>query len=210
MITTDLIRNHFPFFVEKELQSEILLVGSYMEVRAGEQFIDFGQYPKMIPLILEGSIKVSREDDEGNELFLYYLNAGESCTMTFSCCMMHKKSAIRAIAEDDTKLIGIPIRYMDEWMNKYTSWKNFVMRSYDERLYEMVKTIDSIAFKKMDERLLSYLQQKSNALQSKTIAATHQEIAFDLNASREAISRLLKQLERSRVLRLGRNKVELL
>jgi len=123
--------------------------------------------------------------------------------------MMNKKSEIRTIAEEKTILLGVPIRFMDEWMTKYQSWKNFVMQSYDNRMMELVKTIDSIAFKKMDERLFEYLEAKSKAFQTKELSVTHQDIAFDLNASREAISRLLKKMEKEGMLTLGRNKINL-
>ena len=124
--------------------------------------------------------------------------------------MMNKKSDIRTVAEDDTTLIGIPIQYVDEWMSKYKSWQQFVMQSYDLRMRELVQTIDEIAFKKMDERLLNYLEKKSEASKSKIINTTHQQIAFDLNASREAVSRLLKQMEKDGTVQLGRNKITLL
>jgi CRP/FNR family transcriptional regulator len=130
--------------------------------------------------------------------------------MSFSCCMMDKVSDIRTTAEDDSTVIGIPVKYVDEWMSKFPSWKNFVMRSYDSRMKEMIKTIDSIAFKKMDERLLAYLKERSVAHNSKVIHSTHQEIAADLNASREAVSRLLKQLEKQGVVALERNRINLL
>lgn len=172
--------------------------------------MDIGSYVKIIPLIIEGTIKVSREDEDGNELFLYYLRPGETCSMSFTCCMMNKKSEIRTVAEEDTQVIGIPIRYMDEWMSRYQSWKNFVMMTYDYRMLELVKTIDSIAFKKMDERLLEYLEDKAHATGDRTINTTHQQIAYDLNASREAISRLLKQMEKEGMVELGRNRIELL
>ena len=123
---------------------------------------------------------------------------------------MHKRSEIRTIAEEETTLIGIPIRYVDEWMTRYQSWKNFVMKTYDFRMMELIRTIDDIAFKKMDERLVSLLEKKAEATDSRIIQATHQELAYDLNASREAVSRLLKQLENEGVVRLGRNKIELL
>ena len=164
----------------------------------------------MIPLLIEGTISVSREDDDGHEILLYYLNPGTACSMSFTCCMMNKRSEIRAIAEERSVMIGIPIRYMDEWMSKYPSWKNFIMRSYDNRLMEMVRTIDSIAFKKMDARLVEYLEKKAAALGTNIINATHQNIAADLNASREAVSRLLKSLEKEGMVKLHRNKVELL
>ncbi|WP_282774031.1 Crp/Fnr family transcriptional regulator [Phaeodactylibacter xiamenensis] len=205
-----LIRQHYPQLAERNLQDAIADEGTIMHFKSGSLIMDFGAYVKIMPLIIKGSIKVSREDEEGNELFLYYLKPGETCSMSFTCCLMDKKSEIRTVAEEDTTLIGIPTRFMDEWMSRYPSWKNFVMTSYDNRMLELVRTIDSIAFKKMDERLMDYLEQKAEANGSRTLNATHQEIAYDLNASREAISRLLKQLEKDGVVQLGRNRIELL
>lgn len=199
----------FPQIAEAALQQSILDHGRVYTFQEGEVIMDIGQYVKIVPLVLKGLIKVSREDEEGRELFLYYLHPGDSCTMSFTCCMMNKKSEIRTVAEEKTILLGVPIRFMDEWMTKYQSWKNFVMQSYDNRMMELVKTIDSIAFKKMDERLFEYLEAKSKAFQTKELSVTHQDIAFDLNASREAISRLLKKMEKEGMLILGRNKINL-
>ena len=206
----NLVRKNYPQIAERTLQDEIAQVGKLMQFKAGELIMDFGSYVKLVPLIIEGSIKVSREDEDGNELFLYFLQSGQTCSMSFTCCMMNKKSEIRTIAEEDTLIIGIPTRFMDDWMSRYQSWKNFVMTSYDNRMLEMVRTIDNIAFKKMDERLLDYLEKKAEANKSRTLNATHQEIAYDLNASREAVSRLLKQLEKEGMVELGRNRIELL
>lgn len=205
-----LLQRHFPELSEKALQEEIVSVGRLYHFKAGEVIQDFGGYIKLVPLLLSGSIKVQREDDEGNELLLYFLEAGQTCSMSFSCCMMNKQSDIRTVAEEDVSMIGIPIQYVDEWMRKYQSWKNFVMRSYDQRMRDLIKTIDSIAFKKMDERLLEYLEQKVQVNTNPVLSTTHQSIAYDLNASREAISRLLKQLEKQGRVKLGRNKIELL
>ena len=206
----NLVRKYFPQVAEVKLQEEIANVGKFYTFRAGEVIMDYGSYVRMVPMVIDGSIKVSRESEDGNEIFLYYLNPGDTCAMSFTCCMMNKKSDIRTTAEENVELIGIPIKYVDEWMTKYQSWKNFVMRSYDNRMKELMYTIDSIAFKKMDERLLKYLHDKSETIRSKIIHTTHQEIAFDLNASREAVSRLLKQLEKQEEVRLGRNQIELL
>lgn len=205
-----LLQKKYPQIAEKSLQEEIATVGKLMQFRADEVIMDYGSYVRFVPLILEGSIKVSREDEEGNELFLYYLAPGETCSMSFTCCMMNKKSEIRTIAEEQTQVIAIPIRYMDQWMVKYHSWKNFILMSYDDRMNQLIKTIDSIAFQKMDQRLIAYLEKKAKATDSNVINATHQQIAYDLNASREAISRLLKQLEKEGEVKLGRNKIELI
>lgn len=208
---TKLLKQYFPVLSEPDLQSAIAEVGVIRKFKQGEVIMNYGSYVKSVPLLINGSIKVVREDEEENkEILLYYLNAGETCSMSFSCCMMDKRSDIRTTAEDDSTIIAIPIKYVHEWMSKYASWRNFVMRSYDDRMQELVKTLDSIAFKKMDERLWDYLLKRIETHDSKVINATHQEIANDLNASREAVSRLLKQLEKKGLIILERNKIRLL
>ena len=206
----EVIRKNFPALSDPNLLAQISEAGRLLSFAAGEVIMNYGSYIKMVPLVIEGSIKVMREGDDGEELLLYYLNAGEVCSMSFACCMSEKKSGIKTIAEDHTTLIGIPIQYVDQWMHEFPAWRNFVMLSYDNRIKEMVKTIDSIAFNKMDQRLLDYLRKKAKANNSQVISVTHQEIAYDMNASRETVSRLLKQLEASGSLVLGRNKIELI
>ena len=203
------IRKAFPDLHDQNLINELSEHGRCMKFKAGDTIIDYGEFIRLVPLVLEGSIKVLRENDEKEELFLYFLNSGESCSMSFTCCMTDKRSSIRAIAEEDTRILGLPVRYVDEWITRYPVWKNFVMRSYDQRLLELINTIDTIAFKKLDERLMDYLLQKSETHNSKEINTTHQQIAYDLHASREAISRLLKQLEKLGKIELGRNKINI-
>ncbi|MEM6377144.1 MAG: Crp/Fnr family transcriptional regulator [Bacteroidota bacterium] len=199
----------FPNLVEPALQAEIIENGQIRHYAAGDIIMDYDSYIRAVPLVIDGCVKVIREGEDDNELFLYYLQPSEACSMSFSCCMMNKKSVIRAVAEEDTTLIAIPTKLVEKWMNKYTSWKNFVMRSYDDRMYQLVKVIDSVAFSNMDERLLDYLEKRAKATKSYTIQVTHQEIAYDLNASREAISRLLKRLEKIGKVQLGRNVIYL-
>ncbi|MFK7933727.1 MAG: Crp/Fnr family transcriptional regulator [Saprospiraceae bacterium] len=211
MTTFDLVRKHFPQFAEPALQREIGEVGKLMHFKAGEVIMNYGSYVKLVPLVIKGSIKVMREDDhDGKELLLYLLDAGDTCSMSFSCCMMNKKSEIRTEAEEDTTLIGIPVNYVDEWMGKYQSWKNFVMRSYDQRMQELVRVIHNISFHGFDKRLLQYLRDLSATRNSPTIQRTHQEIADDLNVSREAVSRLMKKLEKQGIVQLSRNQFTLL
>ena len=204
-----LIQEHYPQLAEKGLQEEIAAAGKLMHFKAGEVIMDYGSYIKLVPLMVKGAIKVTREDpDEDRELLLYYLQAGEACSMSFTCCMMHKKSEIRTEAEDDSTIIAIPIHYMDEWMSRYTSWKNFVMSTYDRKILDLVKVVDSIAFKNLDERLTEYLQKRVAANNNnRVISATHQEIASELNVTREAVSRLLKSLEKTGMVKLGRNQL---
>lgn len=207
----ELIKNKFSAISDRNLQEEIAKVGTLMQFKEGEVIMNYGSYIKMVPLVVGGSIKVSREDDtDGREILLYFLNAGETCSMSFTCCMTNKKAAIRTEAEEDTTIIGIPIQHVDDWMTKYPNWKNFVMKSYDSKMLELVNVIDNIAFKGLGERMESYLKKLSASLGDKAINRTHKQIAEDLNVSREAVSRLLKKLEKMEVVKLGRNEIHYL
>lgn len=202
--------DRFPIFFEEEFKKELNSVAKMHKAPAGEIIMDIDQSIDQIPLVIEGSIKILREDEEGNEIFLYYLEPGHACATSITCCLSGQRSTIRAIAEDDTEYLGIPVHYSDEWMLKYKSWKNFVMNTYAERFEELLKAIDQLAFKKMDERLAKYLHDKADLHESCEIHISHQEIAYDLNTSREVISRLLKQLERIGSIKLGRNRIIIL
>lgn len=204
------LRDSYGHLFEEALLQEINQVGTYKEIPEGFTLIEIGEYVKTMPLLVTGAIKVIREDHDGDELLLYFLERGDTCAMTLSCCIGQTKSEIRAIAELDTKLIIIPIRKMEEWITKYKSWRNFVFESYHNRLNEMLETIDSIAFLKMDERLLKYLKDKSRVTQDKTIHSTHQQIAYELHTSRVVISRLLKTLENRGKIKLHRNHIKII
>lgn len=204
------ISTNYGYIFEPELIDEIALHGKLLEVMAGEIFMDLGQQITHMPLLISGSVKIMREDDSGHELLLYFLERGDTCTMSLSCCIGNKVSEIRAIAEEDTQLIMIPVGQMDLWLQKYRTWRNFILDSYQERLNELMETVDSIAFMKMDERLEKYLNDRVKLHGSTTVTATHQQIATDLNTSRVVVSRLLKQLEKQGDIKLGRNKIEVL
>ena len=186
------LKDKYGHLFEDALLNEINQFGTFKDIPEGYQLIDTGQYIKSMPLLISGAIKIMRDDDDGDELLLYFLESGDTCAMTLTCCLGNTKSEIRAIAELDTKLIMVPIGKMEEWTAKYKSWRNFVFESYHNRLMEMLETLDSIAFLKMDERLLKYLKDKSNITKDHVIYSTHQEIAYELHTSRVVISRLLK------------------
>ena len=195
---------------EDDLLDEINEVGVFKEFSSGDTLIDIGSYIRFIPLLLSGAIKILRYNEDGDELLLYFLEKGDTCAVTLSCCMGHTKSDIRAVAEMDTKLVMIPINKMEEWIATYKSWRNFAFQSYHNRLQEMLEAIDSIAFLNMDERLIRYLLEKSKITKENIIQSTHQEIACELHTSRVVISRLLKQLEKLGKIELYRNKIKVL
>lgn len=206
----NLIRKNFPTFTEPAFIQEIEANGSLREIKAGTTMMDIGWHITEMPLIYEGKVKVFREDEDGNELFLYYLYPGDACAISLVCSGLEKISKIRAVTLDTTKAIILPISYMDKWMRQYKSWYYFVLETYSFRFEEVLKTVDSIAFQKMDERLADYLARNVRARESRIIQTTHQEIASELNSSREVISRLLKKLEQRGRVRLSRNTIEVI
>ena len=195
---------------ESALLKEIQQFGIIQHFKEGDLIMDYGKYIRMMPIVLNGTIKVYRLDEEGREILLYYLSSNESCSMAYSCCIEAKKSEVKAIAEDDVELIAIPHIKLDEWLCKYPSWKNYIMRSFNERFIELLKSIESIAFHKLDDRLIGYLKEKQRITGSSVIKASHSLIADELATSRVVISRLLKQLENSKKIILYRNEIKLM
>ena len=195
---------------EPALIREMEEFGELMHFKEGDIIMDYGKYIRMMPIILKGVIKVLRKDEQGKEILLYYLESSESCSMAYSCCIEAKKSEIKAIAEENVEIIAIPHNKLDEWLCKYPSWKNYIMRSFNERFLELLKSIESIAFHKLDERLISYLKEKQRLSGSRLIKVSHYIIADELATSRVVISRLLKQLENDGRILLYRNEIKLL
>ena len=200
----------FSSVFEPELVKEIFQFGDVKHFKEGDVIMDYGKYVRMMPIITKGTVKVFRMDDTGKELLLYYLTNNESCSMAYSCCLEAKKSEVRAIAEDDVELIAIPHLKLDEWLCKYPSWKNYIMHSFNERFIELLKTIDAIAFEKLDERLINYLKKKSEVFGKSALQLSHNQIAEEMGTSRVVISRLLKRLENDQKILLYRNEIKLL
>ena len=208
-IVVDYIKKFTSIF-EPGLIEEIEKNHMVMQPKAGDVMMNPGETIRAVPLVVSGTFKVSRVNDEGQELLLYYVKEGESCAMTFTCCMMAHSSVIKGTAEDDSVLLCIPVTVMDPWITKYPSWKRFVMTTILNRFTEVIKSIDEVAFKKMDERLTNYLKEKSKLSGSSLVNLSHQQIADDLGTNRVVISRLLKQLENEKKLLLYRNQIKLL
>lgn len=204
------ITEQFKQIFEPELLKEFEQKAKPLSVKANDTILDIGQTVRVIPIVLSGTLKISRIDEDGHELLLYYVSPKESCAMTFTCCMQQFPSEVKAVAEEDTEVLAIPISLMDEWMMKYPTWKSFVMKTIRTRFNELLKTIDQIAFQKLDERLIHYLKEKSKATGSSLVNLSHEQIANELATSRVVISRLLKKLENEKKLLLYRNQIKLL
>jgi CRP/FNR family transcriptional regulator len=206
----DILDQAYSYIFEEALLDEIAKVAVYKEFKADDYLIEIGDYIKTMPLLLTGAIKILREDENGDELLLYFLERGDTCAMTLTCCMGQSKSRIRAIAETDGAMLMIPVEKMEEWLTKYKTWRNFVFDSYNVRLNEMLEAIDTLAFMNLDERLYKYLTDKAKVIGDTEIKNTHQEIAYEMHTSRVVISRLLKALELNGKIKLHRNKIEIL
>jgi CRP/FNR family transcriptional regulator len=195
------------YLLEESLLEEIIHVGQLREVHLDEVILNVGDTMQMIPIVLRGSIKVSRENEAGEELLLYYIEGGDTCAMTLQCCVRHTASEIKATSMEDSLLLFIPVEMMENWMHKYKSWREYILQSYHTRLTELMETVDAIAFMRLDERLMKFLVDQAKLLGSLEINLTHQKIAEDLHSSRVVISRLLKQLEVKGKIKLLRNKI---
>jgi CRP/FNR family transcriptional regulator, anaerobic regulatory protein len=209
MVDIKTIKEFYHRHFEDALLEEMAQVGTLHTFEEHDLLIDFQQKITTMPLLLEGAIKIMREDFDEGELLLYYLEKGDTCAMTMACCIGDKKSDIRAIAETNGVMLLVPVQKMSEWMAKYSSWRSFVMNSYQDRLDEMMRAIDNLAFNDMNQRLKNYLIELASVNKSHTVNKTHQEIAYELNTSRVVISRLLKALEKEDFLVLNRNTIHL-
>ncbi len=204
------LNEYYSVIFEEELIDEISKIGTYKRIRENQLLVDIDDSLSKIPLLLTGAIKISREDKNGDEIILYFLERGDTCTISFASGLNTIKSKIKGVAEKDSEVIFFPSEKIEEWLVKYKSWRLFVIDSYNIRINEMLEAIDTLAFMKMDQRLYKYLTDKVKIMRCISLHTTHQEIATDLNTSRVVISRLLKQLENEGRIKLYRNKIEVL
>jgi len=195
--------------LEPDLLIQIEKQGTIKEIPAGVILMRTGQFVKSTMLVLEGMIKIFRESEEGNEFLMYYLQPGEACAITLVCASKMEASKVMAKTTEDTTVLMIPIQVMDEWMSKYKSWYYFVLETYRNRFEELLLLLDQVAFRNMDERLLFYLQRHTEINHTRKIQLSHQQIADELNSSREVISRLLKKMEQRNIVSLHRSFIEL-
>jgi len=209
-ILREKLSDYYSTIFEKELIDEIVEVGFIDKFKSGETLVDIGENMTHIPLILSGAVKIIRQEKEGDELVLYFLEKGDTCAISFINCINRKESIFRATVENDTEAVFIPVEIIDDWLAKYKTWRYFIIDSYHFRLIEMVESIDGLAFMNMTQRLLKYLSDKAKINRDIDLTITHQEIAKDLNTSRVVVTRLLKELHNDGKVYSTRNKVKVL
>jgi CRP/FNR family transcriptional regulator len=196
----------FPQF-DDELLAHLEAIGQVTNFDEGSMLMRPGQYFKNSLLILDGRVKLYREGNDGEEFFLYYLEQGNACALSMICAARNETSAIKAKAMSPVTALAIPIQYMDGLMRDYRQWYYFVLETYRSRFEELLEVIDQVAFHSMDQKLEFYLKRQFEAFRGDKITVTHQEIADDLNSSREVISRLLKKMESQNKIVVSRNEI---
>ena len=204
-----LLEEHFPQFEDK-LKERIASVATIRNYSRDEVMMYSGRFFKSTMLMVGGRVKLYRESTDGKEFFMYYIEAGNACALSMICAARNQASEITAVAVEDTQVIQVPLELMDELMREYKSWYYFVLETYRSRFEELLIVIDQVAFKHMDERLENYLFRQFTELNTRNLDITHQQIANDLNSTREVVSRLLKKMEQSGKIKLHRNEIELI
>ncbi|MDA9774248.1 Crp/Fnr family transcriptional regulator [Saprospiraceae bacterium] len=204
------LESRFQALFEPKLIDEICQNGKLRIIAADRILVDIGSSIDFMPIVISGSIKVMTEDIKGNELLLYYLQEGETCAVTLNCCLSESKSAVRAITEQESEILSIPIEKMDYWMQNYKSWRSYILGSFNLRLNEMIESFDNIVFNSLEERLIKYLRDKAQITGDNVLRISHQDIAYDMHSTRVSISRLMRKLESNKVITRQRNKVVIL
>ncbi|WP_294202638.1 Crp/Fnr family transcriptional regulator [uncultured Chryseobacterium sp.] len=198
------------FTSSPELVEKLYKNGVTKTYHEGDIILDENSSIRSIPIVMKGMMKVIRTEEDGREILLYYITAGESCIMSFLGGMHNEKSIVKAEVEEDTEILFLPVDKVSLFIKEHPEWLDYIFRLYHKRFEELLDIINAIAFKKVDERLLTLLYKKSEIQDSKTLIITHEQLANELGTARVVVSRLLKQLEDSGKLQLGRNKIILL
>lgn len=190
-----------------EIKGKLALYGIPKTFLEGETILRENAYINSIPIVRSGSIRVMRTDEDGREIMLYYIESGESCIMSFLGGMHQDTSKIKAIAEEKTEILFIPIQKVTELIKEYPEWLDYIFRLYHKRFEELLEVVNEVAFKKMDERILNFIKKKCELTKSNELHLTHEQIANELGTVRVVVSRLLKQMEDEGLVKLGRNKI---
>ena len=204
------LENIIEFKSSPEMREKLIAYGFVKTFAEGEVILNENTYIKAIPIVISGSIRVMRMDEEGREMLLYYIKVGESCIMSFLGGIHQDTSKVKAVAEEQTEILFIPIDKVNLLIKEFPEWLDYIFRLYPKRFEELLEMINAVAFKKMDERLLDFIKNKCDNNHSSTIAITHEQIANEMGTARVVVSRLLKQMETVGLIKLGRNKITLM
>lgn len=196
-------------FIQPALNDEIHAVSRVKQLKAGDELLQENAQVHVVPVLTRGLLGVYRTDEDGREILVYYIKPGESCIMSFLAGINHDTSKVKAVAEEDSEVLILPVDRVAEWVTKYPEWATFIFKLYHKRFEELLNVVNSIAFQKMDERIWQHLVKKSELAASRELHLTHQQLADEMGTTREVVSRLLKQMEKAGIVTLGRNKIAL-
>jgi len=191
------------------LEKRLMELGSVREFERGAVLLEENAYIRSLPLVISGSIRVMRTDEEGREILLYYIQAGESCIMSFLGGLHHDRSRIRAIVDENAEVLIVPAEHISSLVREQPEWLDYIFRLYQKRFEELLDAVNAVAFKRMDQRLADFLHRRSEVVKSNVLEITHEQIAQELGTARVVVSRLLKEMEHENLLKLGRGKIEL-
>lgn len=191
------------------LNEEVYKTGEIKSFSAETVILNINGYIRFIPIVLSGSIKVMEQDEEAQEILLYYIKPGETCIMSFLAGIHNETSKIKAVIEEDAEILLVPVEKASGWISQFPEWSDYIFTLYQKRFEELLEVVNAMAFQKLDARLLQLLKQKSDLFKTNAIAVTHQQLADELATKREVVSRLLKQMENNGILSLSRNKITL-
>lgn len=198
------------FRASKEVLQELQGDGVVKKINEGDLLLAEGSYVRSIPIVLKGSIRVVKTDEEDHEMLLYYLKEGETCIMSLLGGMHNETSKIKAVGNESGEILLVPVEKIGPLVRDHPEWINYILRMYHQRFEELLEVVNAVAFKKLDDRLLQLLERKAKIFGTKTIAITHETLAKELGTARVVVSRLLKQMEKEKLVQLGRNRIRLL
>ncbi|WP_462268008.1 Crp/Fnr family transcriptional regulator [Mucilaginibacter sp.] len=189
------------------LEAELYASSLRKTLPAGAVVMQANSYIRYIPVVLNGSLRVMRQDDEGKEILLYYIKTGESCIMSFLAGIHDDTSKVKLVVEEESEVLMLPVAKASEWIRIYPEWADFIFKLYHKRFEELLDVINEVAFQKLDDRIITLLKRKAAVYASNEFTITHQQLAEELGTTREVISRLLKQMEQQQLIKLSRNKI---
>lgn len=208
MSNTDQVLKTLRFFPEKDLKEAILENSKVLTFNKGDVVVRMGEYVKILPIVVQGAIRVFQSNKE-REILLYYVEAGQTCMMSLSACFFNNKSPSTAIATEETLILAIPTRFITEWQKKYKSWNDYIIRTFRNRYDDLLYTFEGVAFEHIDKRIFDYLTSRKNKNSSNIIEISHQDLANELGTTRVVVSRILKQFELDGKVKLHRKGIEL-
>jgi len=202
------MENQLP--VSPQLLEQLYEFSTVKNYSSGEMILDENASIRSIPIVTKGSIKVMRTEEDGREILLYYIKAGESCVMSFLGGLHGETSKVKAEVEEDAEILFLPTDKVTSLIKTNPDWLDYIFKMYHKRFEELLDMINELTFRKVDDRLINLLHKKSELTDSKIITATHEQLANELGTARVVVSRILKTFEEDHKLKLGRNRIELL